>query len=100
MMIPALDKTGKPITVEFVDEGEKLPAFNLKRQRFDAYTSRFRVGAGEWTYVQMDARKLRKIKRRSGPAAMCEARMVEDFAAMEAAGIDTDSLDFDKATDL
>lgn len=82
MIIKAKMKDGSPVIIHHEDKGDSVPGFDSSGNRFKAYTSRFWSDKFPEMYVQVDA-----------DIANSKIRMAEDYAHLEAAGVDTSTIE-------
>lgn len=80
---------GRSVVVEFEDRGNAVPAFDENGNRYEAFTSWFRIDGVEVLYAQIACQGLEHGR------AGIEARILRDKACIEAAGIDPDAFDDD-----
>ena len=84
-IIKAKTLAGEPITIEFEDLGDAVPAYDKNGFAFEAYTSHFK--GPDWEeYVQVDRRSIERDVYK---------RLKRDYAALRARGIDTDSIEIE-----
>jgi hypothetical protein len=83
--IEAKTKSGKPITIRFWDRGAIITRFDENGLPHEAYVSRYKTD--EWEiYVPVD-------KQRADKSGDVEAfRLMEDFAALAAKGVDVTTM--------
>ena len=88
MQIRAKMKSGEDVLIRAEDKGDTVPAFDAAGKSFVAYTTHFDLGAFGEFYVQTDKSF---VAAQGNPA---QVRIMEDYAALDANGVDVSTLEY------